>query len=607
MQSLGPDSKTFFASFFQKRSAVLLLLSFLYASPSAAQARDDILTLSTKPLPPAGYDHLPYVNPNAPKGGAITVSQLGDFDNLNPFILRGTAPISVFRVWQQLFKTSDIDSITAYADLATSANISPDGRTVTFHLDPRAKFSDGTPVTAQDVVWTFNTLITQGSPFYASYYAGVTKAAAPDAQTVIFTLAPGTGRDMPINLAGLYVLPEHFWKGRNFADPLLVPPVGSGPYQVQTVSYGNFITYAHVRNWWAADKPADKGMYNFDTYSEDYFQTEPVALQAFKAGQIDARIEGSAKQWASGYNFPAAHDGQVRLELVPESLPDGIYGLLMNTRRPDLSDPRIRHALTIAFDFEWMNRVLFNHAYVREHSYFSNSPMASSGLPSPAELKLLAPFRGQIPDAVFTAPYTLPVTDGSGYNLPQLEQAMALLNQAGWTVKNFKLVNAAGQQMKLEILLADQQFERIAISYAADLKLLGIDVTVRTIDAATDERRENVFDYDMTVEAYPATDFPGAEQAGYWGCAAAQTIGSNNLTGACSPAIDAMIAAETAAPDAESKLTAVHALDRLLLNGWYIIPWWDATHERLAYWQTRVDKPEIPIQMGVDFDLWWHK
>jgi microcin C transport system substrate-binding protein len=576
---------------------------FLLAAHGAA-ARNDLITLSTVPQPPVGYTHLPYANPDAPKGGAITVSQVGDFDNLNPFILRGTPPVSIYRVWQSLFKQSDSDSVTVYAELAKAVDISADGLTVTFHLDPRARFSDGLPVTAADVVWTFNTLITQGTPFFAEYYASVAGVKAVDPETVTFTLKPGAGRDMPNNLGAIYVLPEHFWKGRNFADPLLVPPVGSGPYQVSDVSFGNSITYTHVKNWWAADLPADKGFYNFDTYKEVYFQSEPVALQAFKAGQIDARIETSAKQWATSYHFPAVRNKQVTLTRVPQTLPAGIDGFVMNTRRPEFSNVDVRHALTLAFDFQWMNRVLFYNSYKRYDSYFTNSFLASSGLPSADELALLEPFRRKIPDAVFTTPFALPVTDGSGYNLPQLEQAMKLLNQAGWHVKNFQLVNAAGQQMTLEILLSDQLFERIAISYAADLKLLGIDATVHTIDTATYERRQQNFDFDMVVGQFPETDFPGAEQSGYWGCGSATAPGSNNLAGICSPAIDAMIAAQNSAPDNRRKIGAIHALDRLLLNGWYIVPFWTADNERIAYWR-RVTPQKAPLQVGVDYDLWW--
>jgi len=579
-------------------AAVLLLTAH------DAAARNDLFTLSTVPQPPVGFANLPYANPDAPKGGSITVSAVGDFDNLNPFILRGTPPVSILRVWQSLFKQSDTDSVTSYAELAKSAEVSADGLTVTFHLDPRARFSDGVPVTAADVVWTFNTLMTQGAPFYAGYYGGVANVRADGAETVVFTLKPGSGRDLPSNLGGIFILPAHFWKGRNFADPLLVAPIGSGPYQVSAVSFGNSITYTHVKKWWAADLPADKGFYNFDTYKEIYFQTEQVALQAFKAGQIDTRIESSAKQWATAYNFPAVRDRQVKLIRVPQTLPAGIDGFVMNTRRPEFANVDVRHALTLAFDFQWMNRVLFYNSYKRYDSYFTNSFLASSGLPGPDELALLQPFRGKITDAVFTTPFALPVTDGSGYNLPQLEQAMRLLNAAGWYVKNFKLVNAAGQQMTLEILLSDQLFERIAISYAADLKLLGINASVHTIDTATYERRLQDFDFDMVFAPFPETDFPGTEQGGYWGCASANAPGSTNLAGVCSPAIDAMVAAQNAAPDNRHKVAAIHALDRLLLNGWYIVPFWTADNERVAYW-SRVTPQAAPLQVGVDYDLWW--
>jgi microcin C transport system substrate-binding protein len=581
-----------------------LILAALLAAPAWAAPRDDVMTLSTAPLPPVGFDHLPYANPDAPKGGSLTVSAVGGFDNLNPFILRGTAPVSVYRVWQSLFKESDSNSVTSYADLAQSVEISADGMSVTFHLDPRARFSDGTKVTAGDVVWTFNTLVTQGNPFFANYYAGVAGAAAVDDETVVFHLKPGSGRDLPSNLGGMYVLPEHFWKGRNFADPLLSPPVGSGPYQITQVKFGTSITYTHVKHWWAADLPADKGFYNFETYKEVYFQTEQVALQAFKAGQIDARIEGSAKQWATAYHFPAVASGQVKLVRMPLSLPAGIAGLAMNTRRSEFADVRVRHALTLAFDFRWMNRVLFYGSYVRFNSYFTNSFLASSGLPSTDELTLLQPFKADIPQAVFTTDFALPVTDGSGYNLPQLEQAMALLQQAGWHVRDGRLVNAAGEQMSFEILLNSQLYERIIISYAADLKLLGINAVVRTIDPATYQRRVENFDFDMVPTAFPETDFPGTEQNDFWGCASAKTPGSNNLMGVCSKAIDAMIDAQNAAPTIAQKVTAIHALDRLLLNGWYLVQFWTVTTERVAYWD-RVQPQSAPVQQGVDFDLWW--
>ncbi len=571
-----------------------------------ARASTTILTLSTAPLPPAGFTHVPYANPDAPKGGAFAIAAIGGFDNLNPFILAGTAPDAVFRVWQPLFKPSDTDSVTAYADLARSVDISADGLTITFHLNPAARFSDGTPVTAGDVVWTYQTLVTQGAPIYASLYAGIAAAAAPDPETATFRLRPGAGRAQWLNLAEMYVLPAHFWQGKNFAAPLLNFPVGSGAYAVTGADYGSAVTLTHVKNWWAETLPAERGFNNFGQISESFFHSDAVALQAFKAGQIDARIETAPDLWPQAYRFPAAEDGQVTLENVPISLPAGITGLVMNTRRKPFGDARIRQAFTLAFDFEWMNKHLFRGALTRERSYFTNSPMASSGPPSAAEQALLQPFRADIPPAVFS-PFIPPVTDGSGYNRPQLSQALALLNQAGWHIQNFRLVSAAGSPLTVEILLPNAQDEAIAVAYAADLKRLGIDASIRVIDPDSYQRRLENDDFDLTPSSYPATDYPDAEQAAYWGCAAADTQGAANLVGICSPAIDAMIRAEIGAKNLAEKITAVHALDRLLLNNWVIIPFGVQNVEHLAYWSQKFGKPAAPLQIGVDYDLWWAK
>ncbi len=588
--------------FFKKE---LLALLFLILS-TPAHASTTILTLSTAPQPPPGYTHLPYANPAAPKGGAFTLAAIGGFDNLNPFILAGAAPDAIFRVWQPLFKPSDTDSVTAYADLAQSADISPDGLTITFHLNRSAKFSDGTPVTAADVVWTYSTLITQGAPIYASLYAGIAAAAAPDPQTAVFRLRPGAGRAQLLNLAEMYVLPAHFWRGKTFASPLLSFPIGSGPYAVAAVDAGSAIALTHVKNWWAETLPSERGFNNFAQITELFFHSDAVALQAFKAGQVDARIEISPNLWPQAYAFPAARDGQVALENAPISLPAGITGLVINTRRKPFDDPRIRQAFTLAFDFEWLNKHLFRGAQTREHSYFTNSPMASSGEPSAAERALLQPFIPELPPATL-AKFALPVTDGSGYNLPQLRQALALLNQAGWRIQNFRLVNAAGQPLTAEILLSNPRDEAIVIPYAADLKRLGIDASIRVIDPDSYQRRLETDDFDLTPTSYPATDYPDTEQAAYWGCAAARARGSANLAGICSPAIDAMIQAEIAAKNLAEKTTAIHALDRLLLNNWLIIPFGVQNVEHLAYWDQKFAKPAAPLQIGVDYDLWWAK
>jgi len=584
---------------FKKRTAFLLLLAL------PAQARTDLITLGSAPQPPVGYTHLPYANPDAPQGGAITLPGEGGFDSLNPFILRGTAPDTILQIWQPLFKLSDSDSVTEYAELAQSVQVA--GNQVTFTLNPAARFSDGTQVTAADVVWTYNTLIAQGAPFYAGEYAEVAGAAAPNPQTVVFTLKPGAGPDTVFNLAGLYVLPAHFWAHRDFAAPLRDPPIGSGPYVVSHVDWGSSITYTHVPQFWAQNLPADKGFNNFQSVTELFLADKPAEIAALRAGQIDALVENSATAWARAYDFPAVRNGQIKRALVPETLPAGITGLVFNTRRPDLADARVRHALTLAFDFPWTNRVFLGGDAIRETSYFSSSAMSSAGLPGPAERALLAPFAAQIPPAVFTTPFALPTTDGSGYDLPNLRAALALLGQAGWHIRNFTLVNAAGRPMRLTILLQSEADARILLPYAHNLGLLGMSVSLRLLDPASYQARLENFDFDMTPASFPVSDDPGSEQLAYWGCAAAQTPGSYNLAGVCTPATEAMIKAELAAAAPAQKQTAIHALDRLLLNGWYVLPYYYWNTERLAWWQTKVANPGIPLQLGHDFSLWWAK
>lgn len=566
---------------------------------SLAHASQTVLSLSPDPPP------LDYANPQAPKGGSLTLAGQGSFDSLNPFILRGTAPDTILQIWQPLFKLSDTGSTTEYAELARSVTIS--GSSVTFNLDPRARFSDGSAVTAADVVWTYKTLITEGLPFYASEYGEVAQAAARDAQTVVFTLKPGAGADAVFNLAGLYVLPEHFWAHRDFASPLRDFPIGSGAYKVSAVAWGGSITYARVENGWSEDIPADQGFYNFDRMTELFFQTDAARLQAFKAGELDAVTEPSAALWARAYDFAAVRDGEVARAFLPETLPSGISGLVFNTRRPELGNPLVRQALVLAYDFEWANRVLFQGAMRRDDSYFSNSAMAARGLPDAAERQCLAPYRGRLPASVYGPPPVPPHTDGSGYNLANLKQAMALLQEAGWHMQNFALVNATGMPMHLEILLGDAADERIVLPYAADLRLLGITVTLRLADPTAYEQRLEHFDFDLTEGDFPVSDDPGSEQAAYWGCAAAATPGSLNLAGVCSPAIDGMIAAEIAAPDAAAKTAAIHALDRLLRNGFYVLPWFHPAGVRVAWWRNRVAMPPAPLQVGVDFSLWWAK
>jgi microcin C transport system substrate-binding protein len=492
----------------------------------------------------------------------------------------------------------------AYGLVAETVVVAPDHGSVTFTLRAEAKFADGSRVRASDVVWSFQTLCTKGQPFYQQYYAAVDSVSAAGDHTVVFKLKPGVPREMPLILGQLSVLPEAWWKGRDFTAPLTEAPLGSGPYRVESSALNRSVSYRRRDDYWAADLPVCRGFFNFDRITFEYFGDPTVAMEAFKAGDIDFRNENIAKNWATGYDFSAVQKGLVKKQVFPDRLPTGMQGYGMNARRAVFSDPRVRQAIAWAYDFEWANKVLFYGGYQRTLSYFSNSDLACSGLPAGAELALLEPFRAQLPPDLFTKPFALPINDGSGNNRPALIAALHLLAEAGWTVQDRKLKNAAGETMAFEILLSDPSFERVTLPYAQDLKRLGIDVSVRVIDPSQYQARMNDFDYDMTVVLFPESDVPGSEQRDYWSSASAKLTGSNNLMGVSSPVVDALINKVIAANDRDTLYAATHALDRVLLWGWYVVPQWHLGAYRLAFWDV-FGFPTQPLRAGFDIDSWW--
>lgn len=591
-----------------QRRTFLAASAGLVAAPWALRAQ----TLPTggygvgvigEPALPADFKNFPYVNPNAPKGGSVTFSEIGGFDSFNPFIIRGTPAAGTNYIWDTLLRPNSDEVDVAYGLLAESV-ATPDHSSVSFTLRPEAKFADGSPVLASDVAWTFQTLCSKGQPLYQQYYAAVDTAIATAERQVVFKLKPGAPREMPLILGQLSVLPQAWWKGRDFTAPLTAAPLGSGPYKVESLALNRSVTYRRRTDYWAADLPVCRGFYNFDRVTFDYFGDPAVAMQAFKAGDIDFRNENIAKNWFTGYDFPAVQKGFVKKQVFTDRLPTGMQGYGMNTRRAVFSDPRVRQAIAFAYDFEWANKVLFFGGYQRTLSYFSNSDLASSGVPTGAELALLEPFRAQLPPDLFTKPFTLPVNDGSGNNRPALIAALHLLEQAGWTVQDRKLKNAAGETMAFEILLNDPSFERVTLPYAQDLKRLGIDVSVRVIDPAQYQTRMDSFDYDMTVVLFPESDVPGSEQRDYWSSAAAKLTGSNNQMGVSSPVVDALINEVIAANDRDTLYAATHALDRVLLWGWYVVPQWHLGAYRLAFWDV-FGFPTQPLRAGFDIDCWW--
>ena len=481
------------------------------------------------------------------------------------------------------------------------------GRTilsVAYTLRPEAHFNDGTPVTAEDVAWTFNTLREKGLPAFRAYYAEVADAAAEGDRRVVFHFKTAENHELPMILGQIAILPEHWWKSRDFSAPLTEPPLGSGPYRVESFASGRSITYRRVPDWWAANLPTGRGLNNFDVVRYEYFRDPTVTFEAFKAGQIDFRTESSAKNWATAYDFPAMGQGLVKKEAVPQHLPTGMQAFVMNTRRPVFQNPLVREAVNQVFDFQWMNKNLFYDQYTRTESYFSNSDFASSGVPQGAELALLEPFRAKLPAALFTQPFKLPVTDGSGNNREGLRRALELLAQAGWTIKDRKLVDASGAQMSLELLLSEPAFERIGLPYVQALQRLGIDAHIRTIDAAQFQKRMDGLDFDMAEAQFPESESLGNEQAQFWGCAVANEPGTQNLAGICDPAVDALVARVISAKDYDGLVTAARALDRVLLWNWYVVPQWYLQQVRIAYWN-RFGYVPVPVRIGVAFEAWW--
>lgn len=591
-------------------------------TPPAPPATKDIgLTVLGKPALSAGFKHFPYVNPDAPKGGEVVLGAIGSYDSFNPFVLRGTPVFglgstwvvmpggsgsgsAIGHVWESLLVSPADEVATGYCHLCADVQVPPDRMWVAFDLRPEAKFSDGVPVTSEDVAWTFNTLRDKGRPSFRIAFADVRDVQTEGPHRVVFHFKSNENRELPLILGGMAILPKHFFATRDFTKPLVDAPVGSGPYKVAKFELGRSITYQRDPNWWARDLPTAVGTNNFDRVRIEYYRDATVALEAFKAGAIDVRSENIAKNWATAYDFPAAKDGRVIRQVIPHHLPTGFQGYAMNTRRDVFKDMRVRAAMAQLFDFQWENKNLFYGAYTRTMSYFSNSDLASSGLPDAAELKLLEPLRADIPPAVFTTPFTLPVTDGSGNMTPQFRSALDLLRQAGWTVKDRRLVNASGQQMAFTILLDDPSLERPTLPYVQNLQRIGINVQVRTVDPAQYQRLTDAFDFDMTMMIYPEGDVPGNELRDYWSCAARDAQGSSNVIGACNKAVDTLITDVITARDRPSLITAARALDRVMLNSWYAVPNWDSRTFRVAWWD-KFGHPDKPTREGFNFDLWW--
>ena len=553
------------------------------------------------------FEHFDYVNPTASKGGAVRLAALGTFDSFNPFIVKGNTATGLGRIYDTLLIASADEPFSEYGLLAEKVETPADRSWVAFTLRPEARWHDGRPVTVDDVMWTFETLRTKGQPFYRAYYASVDTVEKVGERTVKFTFKPGENRELPLILGQLVVLPKHYWEGRSFDKTTLDPPLGSGAYTIEDFEPGRHVQYRRVDDYWGKELPVNVGRDNFDVIRYDYYRDGTVAVEAFKAGEYDFRMENSSKGWATAYDFPAVTNGVVKKDEIPHDRPSGMQGFAFNSRRPLFQDPRVRQALGYAFDFEWSNRTLFYGQYTRTRSYFDNSELAATGLPSEAERTILEPYRARLPDEVFTAVYEPPVTDGSGNIRANLRQAATLLRDAGWRVDKDtrKLTHAeSGQTMEFEILLVSPLFERVVLPFVKNLERLGIAATVRTVDTAQYRRRLDDFDFDLIVGSWGQSLSPGNEQRSFWGSTFADRQGSQNLIGIMDPVVDELIKGVIAAPDRTSLINQVHALDRVLQWGYWVVPHWHIPYDRLAYWD-KFGRPVMTPAQGVQFDTWW--
>jgi microcin C transport system substrate-binding protein len=588
--------------------AVLATAIAVQSLPSVAEPRHGLSIFGDLKYP-ADFKHFDYVNPDAPKGGRV--SQIGSagrttFDSFNNYILKGDAAQGLELLFDSLMARANDEPDAVYGLVAETADVAEDAMSVTFKLRPEAKFADGSPVTADDVVFSFNILKEKGHPNISISLRDVEKAEALDAATVRYTFKGELVRDLPMTVAVLPILSKAYYTTHDFDKTTLERPLGSGPYKIGDFKPGTYVSYKRRDDYWAKDLPVSRGLYNFDEVRYDYYRDRGLELENLLAGNFDFREEFTSKDWATGYDKPPVKEGRIVLLTIPDERPSGAQGFFINTRREKFRDIRVRRALDLAFDFEWSNRNLFFGLYKRTASFFENSDMKASGPPSQEELALLEPFRDKLPPEVFGVPYEPPKTDGSGNNRAQLREAAKLLAEAGWTQTPEGLRNAKGESLDIEILLFEESFERIIGPYVKNLRAIGIKATMRRVDPSQYEQRVKSFDFDLTTQRYALRLTPGVELKAFWGSDAAKTNGSFNLAGIADPVVDALIARIITAKTREELTVAARACDRVLRAGHYWVPQWYKGAHNLAFWN-KLGWPEVkPKYERGALDTWWY-
>ena len=558
---------------------------------------------------PADFKHFEYASPKALKGGTVRLQGIGTFDSLNPFITRGTPASRLGLVYETLTTSSRDEPFTQYGLVAERVEYPEDRSWVIYHINPKARFHDGKAITADDVVFSFNTLIEKGSPQFGFYYADVANVEALDTHRVKFSFGSADNREMALIVGQVPVFPAHHWKDREFDRSGLDIPLGSGPYRIEDVDAGRSITYTRVKDYWGKDLAVNVGHYNFDRIIVDYYRDDTVAVEAIKAGQFDFRAERIARVWHSSYETPAVARGDLIQQQIRDYSPRGMQAFILNQRRPPFDNMKFRKALNYAFDYEWSNRNLFHDSYTRSNSFFFNSELASSGLPTGRELEILTPFKDRLPESVFTEPYANPTTDGSGNNRNNLRRAQQLLKEAGYEIKGGKLIDPTTKQpVVIEFLTHDTASERINNPFIQNLRRLGIEGHIRNVDTSQYINRVQNYDFDITTIVLAQSQSPGNEQRDYWSSAAAKVEGARNYAGISNPVVDELVEYLINAPDRDELIVRTRALDRVLLHHHYVIPQWSLVYHRLVYWD-RFGQPDIAPAYDPTFATglmtWW--
>ena len=590
--------------------SAFLALNLLFAGiADGAAAQSYAIAMHGEPALPPDFTHMPYANPAAPKGGRLVQGILGTFDSLNPLIVRGIAVQQIRGfVVESLMARGNDEPFTLYGLLARSVETDDARSFVTFRLDPRARFSDGRQVTADDVLFSWALLRDKGRPNHRQYYSKVAKAEALDPLTVKFDFGGTQDRELPLILGLMPVLPRHAIDAATFEETSLAAPIGSGPYRVGAVKAGTNVTLIRNPDYWGRDLPVNQGLWNFDEIRLDFYRESNAQFEAFKRGLYDFRVETEPLRWHDGYDFPAARGGEVIRDSIKTGLPQPSEFLVFNTRRPVFSDIRVRQALTLLFDFEWINHNYFFGLYGRSPSFFAGSELSAYGRPADQrERELLKPFASHIPAEILEGTYRLPVTDGSGRDRATLRSALNLLSEAGYDLDGTVLRNRATKApLTFEILVTTRDQERIALACARDLKRAGIEATVRAVDAVLFDQRRLGFDFDMIQNRWDQSLSPGNEQYFYWGSEAADNQGTRNYMGAKDPAIDAMIANMLEARERGAFVSAVRALDRALISGFYGIPLFDIQEQWIARWG-QIERPATTALTGYLPETWWQR